>query len=205
MSKKYFVGLDLSLSSTGITIIDEKGKLICLETITSEKTKSNVNFRFSRYLEIIIKIKSFIIKYTKEYKNIEIIAIESLPIYRRGGVLNLFELGSLVRYYLYKNKILMIEISPMTLKKFVNGNASGMDKNIICKEVFKNFKVDVNTNDEADSFLLALFGMLYYRFKVRKYTDIILSKYKKYRYDIVKKFVEKEREVLKKDLKNIKK
>lgn len=70
----------------------------------------------------------------------------------------LIEVGSTVRMELYARDIPWIEVPPATLKKFVTGRHD-IKKNLMLKEVYKRWGVDLASDDEADAYALAQFGM----------------------------------------------
>jgi Holliday junction resolvasome RuvABC endonuclease subunit len=67
------------------------------------------------------------------------------------------ELGGIVRYHLRKMGHQPIEIAPAALKKFITG-AGGSDKNIVLKEIFKRYELDLSDDNLADAFGLAKIG-----------------------------------------------
>lgn len=49
-------------------------------------------------------------------------------------------------------------VTPTQLKKFVTGKGARVDKNIIIKEIYRKWDVDINNDDEADAYALAKIG-----------------------------------------------
>lgn len=68
-----------------------------------------------------------------------------------GGV------NTMIRYALWRRNIPVIQVAPVQLKKFVTGKAKA-EKEIIIREVYKRWSVDVRTNNEADAVVLLVIG-----------------------------------------------
>lgn len=69
----------------------------------------------------------------------------------------------MIRAELVQEKIPYLCVSPMSLKKFVVGTAGSakqkVTKDLVIKEIFKRFSIDVNDNNIADAVGLAFIGM----------------------------------------------
>lgn len=91
---------------------------------------------------------------TEKYK----IVLEGYGFTRVQNIQSLFEIGTLIRYKLWKYGWKYIEVPPTSLKKFVTGKGN-MKKEMMLKEVYKRWNIDCDTNDEADAVGLAHFGM----------------------------------------------
>jgi crossover junction endodeoxyribonuclease RuvC len=88
-----------------------------------------------------------------------LVAIESFSMGSRGrAVFQLGGLGWLVRADLYENHISYIDVTPAELKKFTTGKGNAK-KDVMMREVYKRWGVNVDTSDEADAFALAMFAM----------------------------------------------
>lgn len=67
------------------------------------------------------------------------------------------ELGGIVKYHLAKMGQTPVTVSPSVLKKFITGHG-GSDKNLVLKEIYKRYHVDLPDDNMADAFALAKFG-----------------------------------------------
>lgn len=67
-------------------------------------------------------------------------------------------LAFLIRHELWLQKRRFLLVPPATLKKFVTG-AGNAEKGRVIKDVYKRWKVDVNNDNEADAFGLAMIGL----------------------------------------------
>lgn len=182
-----YLGLDLSLCATGYCVIDfavdGKIKVDAKGIIETENSGEMPNNRFPRWEKIWKDIQSFTFKrYT-----IEGVAIENYSFGSKGAKkTQMIESGAIVRSNIidiYHNHI--IEIAPIQLKKFILGHidAKGKEaKNIMCREVYKKYNLNINNDNEVDAFLLAIIAALYDNFD----DGIIQSEYPKYQMEIIK-------------------
>jgi Holliday junction resolvasome RuvABC endonuclease subunit len=191
---KYFVGLDVSLSNTGLCIIDQKGKV---KLLTSKQTKLEtelVNDRINRcsYLGTVItqSVQAVATELCKDH--IGCVAIESYSFASKGRLAQLIEAGYAVRSCFWDTK--MIEVAPIQLKKFILGKelmkkAKGKEaKSIMIREVFKKYGLDIDNDDENDAFLLANIALLYYNVKNKnKPKDMF-----KYQEEVIEALIKKE-------------
>jgi len=150
-----FVGLDLSLASSGvITYNHEKGIIIKKLIIT--KPTSSMEERF----EIILKEVDFI----KTLENRQGVYIEGLS---HGSVSSkkaeLAAAHYIVRYNLYQSNILFKVIPPNSLKKFATGKGQ-VKKNLMLLHCYKKFGEEFESDDLCDAYLLT-------RMAHQEYTD----------------------------------
>lgn len=154
------IGLDLSLTNTGVVILDEDGKPRINITITTKKLRG---------VERLYFIKQEIKKILRYYKpGLAVIEGYAMGVGkgRFGGVygrtFSIGELGGVVKLLLYILGINYLIVAPKTLKKFaaLNGNA---DKEKMKKVIEREWKVKFNTEHEYDAFGLAMLGYSAYR------------------------------------------
>lgn len=69
----------------------------------------------------------------------------------------LIAVNYLVRFQLWQNKVPYLLIGTTQLKKFATG-VGNAQKNVILKEVYKRWGLDVNCDDVADAFVLCKMG-----------------------------------------------
>jgi Holliday junction resolvasome RuvABC endonuclease subunit len=69
----------------------------------------------------------------------------------------LAELNGIIKFWLWRRKIDYVLVAPTTLKKFILGKGKG-DKSLILREVYKTYRLDAGTDDEADACVLAHIG-----------------------------------------------
>jgi len=153
------LGIDLSLTGTGLVVLDED-KLIYSECF---KPKNKSGSR--RLVEIRCKIS----KTLKEYAP-ALVCLEGYSFRSRGrAVFQIGELGGIVRVLLYESDlhgsdlyesgIKWLEIAPSQVKKFATGKGNS-GKDLILQQVYKRWGQEFETSDEADAFVLAKIGTI---------------------------------------------
>jgi len=145
------IGIDPSLSSTGICTMDETGKLLFTVAINSNHTS------MERLCEIKKQIFDVVSSYTH---NKRMVFIEGYSFGSMNGREALGELGGMIRLLLYECGIEYVDVPPTTLKKYVLGVGKG-DKVAMAIGVIKAWGVDFPTTDQTDAFALAMFGRGY--------------------------------------------
>lgn len=186
---KYFMGLDLSLSNTGVCIINQRGKIVEIGSVKTEPQGRLVPQRFERYRKINQGIYDFAIECFSE---IEVTAIEGYSFNSKSREkIQIAESAALARDLIYTKfeSSEIIEVYPLSLKKFILGNVKkvkGNTKNIMCREVWKKYKIDINDDNQVDAFLLAQIALCKY--------NVIKSKtdgYQKYQLEVVETVIKK--------------
>ena len=149
-----YIGLDISLTSTGIVAIKD-GKIV-KQHLVKPKMKGR------KKAHALMQIKQEIVKTVQEISSssscrimIEDFAYGILHMKIGGKPIcnNAFEMGGLN----YSVQIALMEMGydirltePTTLKKFVTGKGNAK-KDIVIKEILKRWKVDFDSNDLADA------------------------------------------------------
>lgn len=183
-----FLGLDLSLGDSGVVLINDS-KIIIKESIKSYRIFDFIRDRFLRYSIIVNQLNDILFDY---FKKIKCIAIENYSFGSSGRIVQLAESGGLIRNFLIENlndDVDIIEVAPISLKKFITGQGKGKQtKNIIIREIYKKYGYDIDNDNVADAFILAKIAELYYYMR----NNIILEKiYHKYQEDVVKNIIKK--------------
>lgn len=141
------IGLDLARGRTGLAIYSLRRKEI---TILSHEAK---NKGFAKVIEIELWLRENL-----DHKKIKLAVVEDYSYNSKQGREAAGELGGVIRRYLWLRKIPFIPIAPTTLKAFVGAK----DKSLIVKEVYKQYKVDADNDDEADACVLVKVGEMLY-------------------------------------------
>lgn len=147
------MGLDLSLNGTGIVITNDEGTVVHSETLLLNKNKMTpAIFGMKRICYIYNKIFSLIDQHSPDAVVIEGYSFGSMG----QAVVNLGEIGGVIRHELFRRNIQYFEVPPKTLKKFItkNGNAK---KEEMEKVVATEFGVTFPTSDETDAFCLCVY------------------------------------------------
>jgi crossover junction endodeoxyribonuclease RuvC len=146
------IGMDLSLSNTGIII--HKG--IHESFGTSIKTSPNPN-RMERLQKFWKMFRKEIDPLINNYDRDSILfAIEDYAygIRNSRAIVNLAEQGGLVRYYFHKKKIPLTVYAPQEIKKFATGKGN-TPKDLMLKAVYKKWFFDTSDNNLADAYACA--------------------------------------------------
>jgi Holliday junction resolvasome RuvABC endonuclease subunit len=143
------LGIDPSLTSTGLCLIDWKGKLVESRTLTSKKTGP------ARLVELRDGFDAYL------RKNLPTAcALEGYSFGSKHAREAVAEWGGLLRVALYEWKLPTLVVPPMTLKKFVLPSAGSLQKNRIALESYKQWRVTFDTDDECDAHALAQLALL---------------------------------------------
>lgn len=87
-----------------------------------------------------------------------LVVIEGFAFAARGNaVVQLAGLQYLVRHLLFKQQIQFRLVTPNQAKKFLTGRQNA-DKNVVLKEVFKRYRIDVDDDNIADAINLNKIG-----------------------------------------------
>ena len=147
-----FLGVDLSLTGTGLVVVDGSGVLLHMSEIGT-KPHSHVHI-----LSRSDHIAQLVLKTALEYKP-KLVAIESLfcgP--RASSVLSLGTLHALCKYQLLRNGFRLASVSPSSLKKFLGSGK--LQKSQILKAVYKEYGVDCDTDNKSDAYTLSRLAQL---------------------------------------------
>lgn len=140
------LGLDLSLNRTGWALWDNK-------VLTHGVIKVPEGLDDMNRLE---HIRGTVLNLAENNKP-AMIMLEDFAFARPNQAHQLGGLGYLVRYFLWSKGHDYYLVPPTRLKKFTTLKGSS-PKDIMIKEVFKRFGVDVNDNNIADAVALAFLG-----------------------------------------------
>ncbi|GIU69210.1 MAG: hypothetical protein KatS3mg002_0446 [Candidatus Woesearchaeota archaeon] len=148
MECEYFGGVDLSLNSAGVIILDFNYNIQIQKVITS-KVEDEIDIRIN---DIVNSILSIFLPYKDKLS----VNIEGLSFFvsksQRG--LQLAGLHYVLRNYLFTHSIPFEITPPTSLKKYITGKGTS-NKNIIIKEIYKRWSVDFDSDDLADAYGLA--------------------------------------------------
>jgi crossover junction endodeoxyribonuclease RuvC len=142
----HYAGFDLSLTASGIVILDYYGNV-------KESHVIKVKSKGSERLDDIQKlIRSIISRY-----NIELVCIEGYATGAVGKTYHIGELGGVIRLLLHRMKIPYIDPKPTQVKKYATGKGGGEggSKDQVTLHVFKKWNFEAKDNNEADAYVLA--------------------------------------------------
>lgn len=142
---KYYIGIDASLTGTGICLMDDD-HMIATHLRVDPKARrgcERLEFILTSFRDVLHK-----------FQGIEAAAIEGYAYGARGHLAQLGELGGLLRLELYCLDIPFTVVAATSLKKYVTGSGRG-DKNMMLLSVYKKWGISCADDDQADSYALA--------------------------------------------------
>ena len=149
------IGLDLSLTSTGVCVYS-----ITEDSVVTESIKtSNKNSYMQRYkiiLDRITEIDHFMVPAAIYF--IEGYSFGSFG--KSSSMSNLIELGGIIKYDLNNRERFYIDVPPTILKKFVTGKGNAKKEDIKLA-LYKKYHKEFKNSDEADAYALTMFGLKY--------------------------------------------
>jgi crossover junction endodeoxyribonuclease RuvC len=165
---KLIIGLDLSLTSTGISIYN-----ILEDVFTSEAVKTSNKYsyveRYKKILDRIIDIDHFL-----EPGSFFFIEGYSFGSFGKSTAMsNLIELGGIIKFDVVNRGRQYIDIPPTILKKFITGRGNAKKEDIKLG-IYKKYQREFKTSDEADAFALAVFGVKYLEIPTTQFGKLTL-------------------------------
>ena len=146
----FYTGIDLSLTGTGLIVLDEDSKIVHQSLICTGP--KNIMEHRHHYIKETIKntIKDFQPSRT---------FIEGLSFGSRGqSMLDLAGLHFVIRNYLFENDIPFEVVPPTVLKKFVTGKGTAK-KELMLLQVYKKFGIEFRDNNICDAYCLAKYSL----------------------------------------------
>lgn len=144
------LGLDLSLTGTGVCVLDEEDMV--LSSVKSKPVGKKPIDELHRLQKIVREIEDTVV----DNEDIKYVAIEGLALMAKNttSLMQLAGLNYLVRHMLEEYRKEFIIVAPSSLKKFITGKGNA-PKDHVMLELFKRYDVTILDNNEADSFALA--------------------------------------------------
>jgi crossover junction endodeoxyribonuclease RuvC len=163
------VGLDLSLTSTGVAVL--------LTNRGEESTRVIKSKKFGP--ERLAQIRNEIIT---EIIPCDFVVIENYSFGSRGrSIFSTGELGGVIRVLLWENKISYLEVAPSQVKKYCAGSGKA-EKDQMIHHVYKRWGKECATSDEADAYTLAMIGVEWHcldNSKLPKFQQEVLAELRK--------------------------
>lgn len=155
-SKATIVGLDLSLTSTGIVVLS--GNEIIAQKVVRSSPVGPLPVDEAKRLH---DISEEVLKSVPD--DADLVAIEGIAfmVSKTTALVQLAAINFLIRIGLWKRGIKFIIVSPPTLKKFITGKGVAQKDEIILS-IYKQYGHTILNNNEADAFSLAAIGAAVY-------------------------------------------
>ena len=155
----FVVGIDPSLTGTGVIVLDENGRHQNIR-LQSRSRGGSVRERNERYLTIVSRVIEFIEDCIGEENEPVVIAIEGYSFESEGRGRYLAEFGGLLRSDLCVFESSRIyEVAPATLKKYAtekkNRKGKQPTKTEVVHEVGQRWGCFFSSDDEYDAYILA--------------------------------------------------
>jgi crossover junction endodeoxyribonuclease RuvC len=144
----YYMGLDLSLTGSGIVVMDESAIVVHAETLKN-KLMGMERLEFLR--DAVNKACSY---YCPDLICLEGYAMGS----HSGQAFSIGELGGVIKLYLHERNFPYHLVPPTRLKKYITGRGIG-EKDQMMLAVYKNFGYEPKDNNIADAFGLCHIAM----------------------------------------------
>lgn len=145
------LGIDPSSTSTGLARPDGSVRLVRLSSLSKG---SKVGVRMGRIARIVSEVRSEI----ERAGGLDLVAIEGYSYGSTFGAIGQAELGGILRWELWQQSIVVVELAPKTLKKFAtdDGRATKTAMVIAARE---RLGYETVSDDEADAIWLRAAGL----------------------------------------------
>ena len=156
IKNKKVLALDVSLNNTGYV----------LEQSLEKYQSGVIKFIFPRQIQKkakIIKKRIFLLNNFFDWCIIENYGYSP----QSSSMTKLGEITGLIKYFLWMLNKPILLVAPTMLKKFITGKGNAK-KDIVIKEVFKQYNFDTNDNNQADAFGLFVIGKMLARRPIGK-------------------------------------
>lgn len=159
----FYLGIDASYSGFGFT-------LLSFDFYYTEVTKfegSGIERLASIYEYMDNKLTGLL-----EDTNIQGVALEG---YAYGTQMShmLGELGAVVKLSLHYHGLQPVIVAPTSLKKYVTGKGTGVQKNVMLLNIYKKWGIEFTDDNAADSYALAKIASGY---ATTEYEKAVLNK-----------------------------
>lgn len=145
------VGIDASLTNTGIVVIEDKGMLLQPVYFSTVITSQVAGVR--RLIDLRNQVHSCLV-------DADLIVIEGYAYAAANQAHQVGEFGGVLRVMFHEEGFSWIEVAPSQLKQFACGNGNA-PKELILQQVYKRWGVEMKTSHEADAYVLARLGAAY--------------------------------------------
>lgn len=139
------LGIDQSLTETGVTILSQKE--ILYKGLVKSKRKG---------IKRLLDIKNQLMDINREYKP-DYVVMEGYGFMTKGRAFELGELGGVIKVMFTEIGKEPIIIHPSHLKKYITGKGNA-DKSVMLVNIYKKYNIEFDNHNIADSFGLGKMG-----------------------------------------------
>ena len=169
MDSQYFLGADLSLTGSGLCLLDTDYNVI---------TTKLVSFKATEVTRLFLN-KNDINLFLDENPNIQYCCIEGPSFGSKDGG-RLFQIGEwtgVFKLCLYERGIPFFLAVPSQVKKYISGTGKDVKKELILLDVYKKYGVEFRDNNIADAYVLSRICRDYYFLKEHSIIEETTYKY----------------------------
>lgn len=150
MKPMRFIGLDISIVCTGVSILDENLEIILASNVASKKGPY-LELDIPRFQDITQRLSNKV-----QFQEDDFVLIENYAYGASGQITRIAELTGLIKNLVYNtvNHKRIFVCSPPSLKKFVVGKGN-CAKNLIMKTAYQRWGFNSNNDNEVDAYALA--------------------------------------------------
>ena len=145
-----FIGIDRSLSATGVALVKNNKCIESFEICGKE-------YGGDRLYNLGISILNTVLKYKIKYTDIIVIMEDYAFGANSRSVTGIAEIEGVLRFLFKIKNIDYIHISPTSLKKYITGSGASK-KDMMVMFVLKKFGIQASSNNTADAISLAYLG-----------------------------------------------
>lgn len=152
-----YAGLDISLTCTGLVILDIQGAVVSRQLIESKPEKGANPIK--RLLGIRDRIHNELgAAESRLSEDVVSVCIEGYAFSKNAGMMfDRAELVGLVKAKLYLDATPMHIVGPMVLKKFTTGKGNA-EKSLMLQQILKRWGFEARDDNEGDAYALAQVG-----------------------------------------------
>lgn len=149
MSSQKFVGLDISLTGSGVCVLASDYSIIDTALISVKPEETGL-----RLFLIRNQIQDFLKQHNKE---VSLCCIEGPSFGSKDGG-RLFQIGEctgVLKLMLFELGIPIVIAVPSQLKKYISGTGKDVKKEHIMLDIYKKYNVELRDNNVADAYVLS--------------------------------------------------
>ena len=138
----YYLGIDQSLTATGLCLLAADGSVETLETVDPEKRRGPSRLAFVKTrTEALLE------------RRVIFVAMEGYSYNSTGRVFQLGEVGGVLQLLVHEHRVPLATVAPAALKKFATGNPSAAKEDMVTAAKAAGAKAQ--DDNQADAFFLA--------------------------------------------------
>jgi len=141
----YFLGIDPSLTNSGLVVVDSKSAVYLETKLTTSATG----------IERLFLLEKELIKFLDNSPEFAFCCIEGPAHHASGKLIDIGKWLGILHLTLYKRSITYIEVAPSQLKKYISGSGKNTGKETILLDIYKKYSIEFRDSDIADAFVLA--------------------------------------------------